>query len=298
MTGPGGDSVRAVPAPPDLPAIDRLRALPRVALVPLPTPLHRLDRFSDAIGVEVWMKRDDVGGPALAGNKVRKYELILGQAQQDQADTLITTGAVQSNSARAGAAAAASLGLRCILVLTGEPPAARRANLLLDDLLGAEVRLAGPVGWDELGPHLDAVADEVRAGGGRPVVAPVGASSPLGSLGFALAYLELLEQLDALDALDVRGGDSRGGPAGTGSGDGFGHLVHTTTSGGTHAGLVVGRLLAGRGPVPVGIDAGRVLAEPKRDLALLAEAAGELIGLGSAVQEDALEIDLDHAGER
>jgi 1-aminocyclopropane-1-carboxylate deaminase/D-cysteine desulfhydrase len=240
--------------------------------------LHRLERFSNEVGADVWIKRDDIGGPGLAGNKVRKYELVLGAALEQGAGTLITTGAVQSNSARAGAAAAAQLGLRCILVLTGPPPDHTHANLLLDSLFGAEVRLAGPIGWAELTPRLEEVAAEVRAAGGTPFIAPVGASSPLGSLGFALAYLELLTQLDGTPA------------AATAT------LVHASTSGGTHAGLVVGRALAGRGPAPIAIDAGRVLADPAADLARLANGAAGLIGLEQRFGPQHIDVRLDHAG--
>lgn len=208
---------------------ERLAALPRLTLGPCPTPLVALPRFSDAVGREIWAKRDDMGAVGLAGNKVRKLELILARARQDGADTVITTGAIQSNSARCTAAAAALLGLRCILVLTGEPPRFERANLLLDRLFGAEVRLVGTQSWDELGPLLEAEADAVRAGGGHPVIAPVGASSPLGALGFALAFLELTDQLGAI-GLDAAA------------------VVHASTSGGTHAGLVVGRAVAGQRP--------------------------------------------------
>lgn len=277
MVPPPAPQIPPADAPADAQA--RLEALPRVRLTPLPTPLHRLDRFSEAVGAEVWIKRDDIGSVTLAGNKVRKYELVLGEALALGADTLITTGALQSNSARAGAAAAAQLGLRCILVLTGEPTGERRANLLLDELLGAELRLVGAIGWAELPPLLEAASAAVRAEGGRPYIAPVGASSPLGSLGFALAYLELLAQLDEAGL------------------SGRARLVHTTTSGGTHAGLVVGRAVAGRGPIPVGIDAGLVLAQPQRDLARLANRAGALIGLDHTVDEGAIEVDLGFAGE-
>jgi 1-aminocyclopropane-1-carboxylate deaminase/D-cysteine desulfhydrase len=261
-------------------ARDRLLALPRVHLAALPTPLQRLPRFSDALGADVWIKRDDMGELGLAGNKVRKFELVLGAARAGGADTLVTTGAVQSNSARAGAAAAARLGMRCILVLTGAPPAASTANLLLDELFGAEVRLVGAIGWQELGPVLAAVADEVRSDGGRPVVAPVGASSPLGSLGFALGYLELRDQLRT------------DGPAG----DAAPVLVHASTSGGTHSGLVVGRLLAGSGPHVVGVNAGRVLADPAADLARLATAAAAHIGLEVTVDAASIDLDDDHGG--
>ena len=279
-------------------AIARLKALPRIALTPLPTPLHRLARFSDSLGADIWIKRDDMGSVGLAGNKVRKYELLLGQALTEGADTLITTGAVQSNSARAGAAAAAQLGLRCVLVLTGEPPAERRANLLLDDLFGAEVRFVGRLGWSGLEPVLAAAAAEVAQAGGRPYVVPVGASSPLGSLGFALAYRELLDQLRQA-GLDLGGGDGVGDGSGAGSVAVTAQgplLLHTTTSGGTPAGLVVGRALWGQGPRPIGVDAGRVLTDPARDLAQLATEAAAVIGLDRHFSAEQIAVELGYAG--
>ncbi len=271
-------------------ALQRLEGLPRVALTPLPTPFHRVERFAAAIGADVWMKRDDIGSVGHAGNKVRKYELLLGEALEHQADTLITVGAIQSNSARAGAAAAAQLGLRCILVLTGEPPTSRRANLLLDELFGAEIRLVGNIAWSELTPILEAVATEVRRDGGRPYVAPIGASSPLGSLGFALAYGELLQQLSSAGLMNAtaqsEAARARPEPA----------LIHATTSGGTHAGLVLGRALHGRGPQPIGIDAGLVLPDPAHDLALLATDAAALVGFDHRFEASQIMVELGYSG--
>src|SRR3990172_1150195 len=127
---------------------------PRVSVAHLPTPVHPLPRLSAHLGgPQLWTKRDDLTGLALGGNKVRKLEFLLGEAIAHQADTLITTGAPQSNHARQTAAAAARAGLRCTLVLRGEPPAEATGNVLLDHLLGADVVWAGarapPRGMDE-----------------------------------------------------------------------------------------------------------------------------------------------------
>ena len=103
-----------------------LAQLPRAGLLDAPTPLHRLPRLSALVGREIWAKRDDTGPVALAGNKIRKYDLVLGQALVDGATRLVTTGAAQSNSARAGAAAAVRTGLSCRLLLSGQPPAESR----------------------------------------------------------------------------------------------------------------------------------------------------------------------------
>jgi 1-aminocyclopropane-1-carboxylate deaminase/D-cysteine desulfhydrase len=257
----------------------RLAALPRAPLGSWPTPLQRLERFGAALGLDVWAKRDDVGAVGLAGNKVRKFELVLGAAVAEDADTLVTTGAAQSNSARTGAAAAAALGMRCVLVLSGaEPSPPPTANLLLDRLFGAETRFAGAAGWDELNGTVEAVAAEVRAAGGRPVSAPVGCSSALGALGFALAYLELTGQLAAVGLRPDL-------------------VVHASTSGGTHAGLVAGRRLAGGGPPIRAYDAGRIFADPAGACAMLASGALALVGCDEVVPAAEIDVDASHVGK-
>src|SRR3954447_15344027 len=162
-------------------------ALPREPLAALPTPLHRLPRFGAAIGADVWIKRDDAGAVGPAGNKVRKLEFVLGAARREGADAIVIVGAEQSNACRAAAAACAQLGLRCVLVLSGDQPERASGNLLLDRLYGADVRFAGTTDWSALAEAADRVTDELRADGATPYLLPVGASSPLGAVGFAVA---------------------------------------------------------------------------------------------------------------
>src|ERR671928_1725679 len=114
--------------------------IPRVELAQTPTPLLRLERLSAELGVELWVKRDDLTGLLESGNKVRKLEFLVGDALAQRADTLITCGTLQSNCCRAVSAVAARLGMRAVLALKGAPPAEYDGNLLLDRLLGAEVR--------------------------------------------------------------------------------------------------------------------------------------------------------------
>lgn len=243
-----------------MPPLARLLELPRTTLGAWPTPLHRLDRLGRVLGCEIWAKRDDVQGVALAGNKVRKFELAIGEARQRDATTLVTGGAIQSNSARTGAAAAAAAGMDAVLLLAGRRLEPAAGNLLLDELVGAELHFVDDLDWDGLNEQLASLADRVRSGGGNPYVAPVGCSSPTGTLGFALGFLELHEQLSDL-ALDPEA------------------IVHASTSGGTHAGLLVGRALTGRRVRIIGIDAAAMYADVPAELAALAAAAGERIGL-------------------
>ncbi|HMB78980.1 MAG TPA: pyridoxal-phosphate dependent enzyme, partial [Vicinamibacterales bacterium] len=164
------------------------------------------------------------------GNKVRKLALVAAKAVADGADTLITAGGVQSNHARATAAAAAKLGLRAVIVANGAAPERLTANALLDNMLGAEVVYV-PTREDRA-PMILEVADQLRREGRRPFAIPIGASTPLGALGFALALAELVDQMPAPDV-----------------------IVHATSSGGTQAGLVAGCRLLGLSTRIVGISA-------------------------------------------
>src|SRR3954447_1791454 len=252
--------------------------LPRATLAPLPTPLHHLPRFSAAIGAEVWMKRDDVGALGLAGNKVRKLEFVLAAARRDGADAIVIVGAEQSNACRAAAAACAQLGMRCVLVLSGDEPDRATGNLLLDRLYGAEVRFAGTTDWAALAEAADRATAELRSAGASPATVPVGASSPLGAVGFAVAWFELLEQLDAL-----------GVAAGT--------VVHASSSGGTHAGLVAGRRLSERGPRVRAIGvADDIYPDMAGRYAEIATGAARLLGAGFAVGPGDLWLDMTFLG--
>src|SRR3954465_13054282 len=149
---------------------------PPAPLAPLPTPLHHLPRFSAAVGADVWMKRDDVGAVGLAGNKGRKLEFVLGAARRDGADAAAIVGAEQSNACRAAAAACAQLGLRCVLVLSGDAPHRATRHRRPDRLCGADVRFAGTTDWAALADAADQVTAELRANGATPSTLPVGAS--------------------------------------------------------------------------------------------------------------------------
>jgi D-cysteine desulfhydrase family pyridoxal phosphate-dependent enzyme len=253
--------------------------LPRTPLAALPTPLAPLERFSEAVGAEIWIKRDDVGELGLAGNKVRKLEFVLADARARRADAVVIVGAAQSNAARAAAAACVRLGLRCLLVLAGDPPDHSAGNLLLDRLYGAEVRFAGTTDWAELEAVAGAASDELRAQGASPYALPAGASSPLGAVGFAVAWHELLDQLG-----------ERGVDAET--------VVHASSSGGTHAGLVLGRRLTGGGPRVRGIGvATDIHPDVPAHIAALAGGAAELLDAGTAPEPGDVALDMGFLGE-
>ncbi|MBW8302488.1 MAG: pyridoxal-phosphate dependent enzyme, partial [Brevundimonas sp.] len=155
----------------------------RVRLAHLPTPLEPLPRLSEELGVDLWIKRDDCTGLAGGGNKTRKLEFLLGEAFEQEADTLVTQGAVQSNHVRQTAAAAAAHGLACEVILeerTGSKAHdyVANGNVLMDRLFGAGIRTVA--GGSDMLAELEKTAAEVRARGGRPYVIPGGGSNPVG----------------------------------------------------------------------------------------------------------------------
>lgn len=164
----------------------------RMSLGFFPTPLHPLKRFSDALGdVPIWIKRDDCTGLGLGGNKVRKLEYIMARALAEQAEVVITTGALSSNHARQTAAAAASLGVDCHLVLCGKPPEEIQGNLLLDRLLGATISC---VRLNEVQEAIDRVMNDYRRVGKKPFFIPAGGHTPEGALAYSEAFREIIAQ--------------------------------------------------------------------------------------------------------
>ncbi|HET9602457.1 MAG TPA: pyridoxal-phosphate dependent enzyme [Acidimicrobiales bacterium] len=206
-----------------------LKDLPRVRLATLPTPLEEGPLLPG--GARLWVKRDDLTGLGMGGNKARKLELLCGAALAAGADTLVTVGAGQSNHCRMTAAAGARLGLPVHLVLGGERPAAPSGNQLLSALFGATVHFPGTSSWDQLEAAKDELAADLAAAGGRPYAIPMGGSTATGAAAFVSAFAELMEQCEAVGCRPRA-------------------VVHASSSGGTHAGLLAGRAVgAGRGQV-------------------------------------------------
>jgi 1-aminocyclopropane-1-carboxylate deaminase/D-cysteine desulfhydrase-like pyridoxal-dependent ACC family enzyme len=212
---------------------EAIAPLPSLPFVASPTAIESMPRLRAALGgggPQLLIKRDDAIAFGFGGNKVRKLALVAARAQAEGADTLITAGGVQSNHARATAAAAAKLGLRAVLVANGEAPEKPTANALLDCLLGAEIVYV-PSREDRM-PMILTVAERLRTERRNPFAIPIGASTPLGALGFVLAMAELVDQMPAPDI-----------------------IVHATSSGGTQAGLVAGCRLLGLRTRVLGISA-------------------------------------------
>jgi D-cysteine desulfhydrase family pyridoxal phosphate-dependent enzyme len=212
--------------------------IPRLHFAHLPTPIESMPRLGKLLGLpHLFVKRDDQTGLAFGGNKTRKLEFLIAEAQAQDTRTLITAGAVQSNHCRQTAAAAARFGFNCILVLTGERPAHLSANLLLDELLGAKMIWAG--GRENRERILAEIFKKLTAEGEKPYLVPYGGSNTTGALGYTFAMQEFLQQSTKSD-----------------------WIVFASSSGGTQAGLVLGARLFGYQGQLLGIS----VDEPMSDL--------------------------------
>lgn len=264
---------------------DPFAAFPRFRLAHLPTPLTEMLRLRAALGPScppLFIKRDDCTGLAGGGNKTRKLEFLVGEAIAEGCDTLVTTGALQSNHARQTAAAAVAAGLRATLVLADMVPYEgstyrRSGNRLLDDILGADVKII-PQGADA-GAFFKQVMAAIEAEGRKAYFTPAGGSTATGSLGYAAAYGEIADELSKRELPKAR-------------------IVHASSSGGTQAGLIVGRLLRGEGPAVHGINVYRLDTDQMRaDIAKLAGATAEKMGL-PAPRADAVILEDGFVGPR
>src|SRR5436305_9002075 len=175
----------------------RIEALARFRLAQLPTPIEEMKSLSRELGgLELLIKRDDQTGLALGGNKTRKLEFLVGQAMDQRADTLVTAGAAQSNHCRQTAAAAARADLHCELVLNGTKPELPNGNLLLDELLGAQIHW---VDRSEREAKLGELSDELREKGRKLYEIPDGGANAVGATGYVVAMMELAEQLERVN---------------------------------------------------------------------------------------------------
>ncbi len=178
----------------------KLSSLSKIALASLPTPLQRADRLSDALGgPEIWFKRDDLTGFGLGGNKIRKLEYLAADALAQGADTLITGAGPQSNHVRATMAVAAHLGLKGVAVFHGSSPSEKQGNLLLDELVGAELIFSNNPDRSQLDARIIEESERLKAEGHRPYVIGRGGASPLGCVGYVAASAEIFSQLSALN---------------------------------------------------------------------------------------------------
>jgi 1-aminocyclopropane-1-carboxylate deaminase/D-cysteine desulfhydrase-like pyridoxal-dependent ACC family enzyme len=257
---------------------------PRVRLATLPTHLERGPVLAGQS--QLWVKRDDLTGLGMGGNKARKLEFLCGAAVATGADCLITVGAGQSNHCRMTAAAGALLGLEVHLVLAGDRPKILEGNQLLSERFGAHQHFtgAGPAEWGLLEIAREDLTEELSSQGLKPYSIPIGGSTAVGALGYVVAYQEIVEQAQALKISPKT-------------------IVFTSSSGGTHAGLVAGRAhmraLGLTDVLPnllaIGVAKGVVAGFPS--VKELAQESLAIAGLPGEVLDEDVEVDARWLGE-
>lgn len=242
-----------------------LKAIPRIPLAYLPTPLKQAPRLGAAIGgPRLWIKRDDLTGFGFGGNKIRGLEFLLADALAQGADTLVTGAGPQSNSVRATAAAAAYAGLAIVAVYSGTPPSQIQGNYRLTRLLGAAVRFTGNPDRASVDDAIETIAAELRAIGRRPYTIPRGGACVLGTFGYVQASYELAEQCAAQGIVPDA-------------------VVLATGSCGTHAGLLAGVRLLGLSWRIEGFTVSRPVDEARARVLNLAQTAISQLGLAQTV---------------
>ncbi|WP_299830949.1 D-cysteine desulfhydrase [uncultured Roseobacter sp.] len=254
---------------------------PKVRLGHFPTPLEPMDRLSEKLGgPRLWVKRDDCTGLSSGGNKTRKLEYLMADAQKHGADTIITQGATQSNHARQTTAAAAKLGMECHILLedrtgSNDPSYILNGNVLLDQLHGATISKRG--GGTDMNAEMQALAETLLAEGRTPYVIPGGGSNAIGALGYVNCARELAEQA-------------------AGTGLRIDALVHATGSSGTQAGLVTGLAAIQSDIHLLGIGVRAPQEKQEQMVFDLAQKTADHLGTGQIIQRSAVRANCDYVG--
>lgn len=259
-----------------------LSRFPRIRLAHLPTPLEPLTRLSEELGgPEIWIKRDDCTGLSTGGNKTRKLEFLMAEAQNQGADTVMTQGAIQSNHVRQTSAFAAKLGIKCHALLedrTGytDDNYNHNGNVFIDLLHGATYEKRGP-GLD-MNAEMESVAEKLREGGANVYTIPGGGSNSTGALGYVDCAFEILHQANEMGLV-------------------IDHIVHATGSAGTQAGLISG-LKAMNVNIPLlGISVRAPKEEQEENVYNLAIETTAKLGCPSVVNRDDIVANSDYVGE-
>lgn len=258
-------------------ALATLMSLPSIRLAQALTPVEEMARLTAALGPSsprLFIKRDDLLSFGCGGNKVRKIQTVVAEAQAAGANALITCGGVQSNHCRVTAAAGAALGMKVVLVVSGAEQAQPTANAKLDRLFGAELRHVS--NRDERASAMEQAAADLRAAGHRPFVVPLGASTPTGAMGFARGVAELAA-----------------------SGVKPSVIIHSSSSGGTQAGLVAGCALFGVRARIVGVSADETSQSLSGIVNGLLDAMADRLGAKRETLTGGHEIEVDdtHVGD-
>jgi len=260
-----------------------LSRYPRRFLAHLPTPLERLGRLTAELGgAEIWIKRDDCTGLSTGGNKTRKLEFLMAEAELQKADMVMTQGATQSNHVRQTAAFAAKMGLPCHIVLedrtgSNNPNYNHSGNVLLNHLHGATTQKIKGKNLN-MNAELEAVADKVRATGKTVYTIPGGGSNPTGALGYVNCAFEMLAQFNERHLK-------------------IDHIVHATGSAGTQAGLAVGLKAMNAGIPVLGIGTNAIRDKQEEKIFKLAEMTAEKLGCPGLMERGDIVANTDYIGD-
>jgi len=249
-----------------------MASINRIKLANLPTKIERLNRLSEQLGKNIYIKRDDQTGMEFSGNKIRKLEYCLAEALDKNCDYLITCGSIQSNHCRATAAAAAKLGLGAYLVLKGDENTPVEGNLFFDKMLGAEIKfVTGEEYKNKRTEIMESIKDELEKKGYKPYIIPEGASNGVGSLGYVNAMEEILEQEKEM-------------------GIKFDAIAVTVGSGGTYSGLYYGNRINNNSAVVYGFNITETKEHFQRVVIKLLEEISQYTGRKIDVAMDDIDI--------
>jgi D-cysteine desulfhydrase family pyridoxal phosphate-dependent enzyme len=245
--------------------------VPRVRIAHLPTRIEFLERLSAALqGPQIFCKRDDQTGLGFGGNKTRKLEFLLAEAQQAGARTLLSVGAIQSNHCRQVAAMAARYGFDCILVLSGSEPEIASGNLFLDQLFGAKIVWANRENRNQV---LDQVFQDAQLQGKKPYKIPYGGSSATGMMGYVEAINELKSQESDFD-----------------------WIITASSSGGTQSGMLLGAEISGFQGKILGISIEDHATQLRESVSRLIREGSALLGLKIDLPLDKILVNDDYLG--
>ncbi len=254
-----------------------LKRFPKLTISLLPTPLHKLEKVSEELSANVYCKRDDLTGFAFGGNKTRKLDFLIGDAIKRKADTLIAIGAKQSNFCRIAAATGIVNGFDVHLVLGGTKPEKPTGNLLLDHIFGAKIHYIDSDDWVVCEEKQRELMKNLTKQGRKVYCLPMGGSTPIGALGYVLAFYEIIDDSER-------------------TGISFDTIVLASSSGGTQAGLIAGKELTGWKGKIIGMAVAKDKEKLEEEIYNLACETGELVGTN--IKKENVIIDDSYIGEK
>lgn len=257
----------------------RIQDFPRIKLGYFPTPLDEAPALAKEIGIDrLFIKRDDLSGLALGGNKARKLEFLMADALARNSNVVITCGGRQSNHARMTAAAACKLGMDCVIFFSDPKPESFQGNLLLDVLFGARMNFLPGADYNEIEKAMELEAERLKSEGLTPYTIPVGGSNRIGALGYVAGTAEVAGQLRAFGVEEA-------------------DLVVAMGSGGTLAGILLGCRLHLPKARPIGISVGRPAGPGRERVLRIALETADSLGLGEGLDLGQVDLYDEYVGE-